>query len=227
MVGKSVVSVPETWSTSPTPTLSHARFMPSAHNNRFLYSPKERIPRKYIFWGGIFGLGLVLIGDRKQVRAFDTPEIDPIFVCGEFLCNYKIWMGVEENSLKKVKEGIRKGESVNLTNGNGITVLMRATSKQQESIVRCLLKNGADPNRKALDVFDGETALYYAASTGNVTIAKLLVSYGAEKNPKCHQNTTYLLTALLPGSTYGFTPLDIAKKNKHKAMINYLERINS
>lgn len=62
---------------------------------------------------------------------------------------------------------------------NGKTLLMHWSAVGDESQVRTLLKHGADVD--SVDD-DGDTALYYALSNGNVRIVEMLLNHGANPN---------------------------------------------
>ena len=83
--------------------------------------------------------------------------------------------------------------------------LTGAASEGNVEKVRQLLAAGADKN--AQDPFVGLTPLHYAASCGHKSVVEVLLAAGADKNLKTKS---------------GETPLDVAKKKGHTALIDVL-----
>jgi ankyrin repeat protein len=75
---------------------------------------------------------------------------------------------------------IQKGAAVEARDGRGRSplVFFAASAGSDIAIARMLLAAGADP--KSEDKLNGETALHYAAQTGDVELAALLIAAGAE-----------------------------------------------
>src|SRR5438034_6063062 len=66
---------------------------------------------------------------------------------------------------------IRAGADVNVTDENGDTALIIATTESSSEVFQSLLDRGANPNARGLN---GETALHYAAMNAILDRAKLL-----------------------------------------------------
>jgi ankyrin repeat protein len=87
---------------------------------------------------------------------------------------------------------------------NGMTPLGDAVlAAQMESVERLLLR-GADPNRRA----NGNTALHWAASKGDIEIARILLDHGA--NPTVRNRE-------------GQTPLELAHKQGETRFVFFLQ----
>lgn len=91
-----------------------------------------------------------------------------------------------------------------------LTPLMRCAMKGRADLVEMLLEVGADVNAVASDV-GGGTALYYAAQGGHIEIARTLLNHGADPR--------------LPDRVLGLTPIDIAARNGHDAVVQLLRGI--
>lgn len=87
---------------------------------------------------------------------------------------------------------------------NGNTALMMAAFKRDGETTRALLDKGAKVNQP------GWTALHYAAAGGDDKIAQLLIERGAQ------------IDALSPRPTGAITPLMMAAREGHDAMVRLL-----
>lgn len=87
---------------------------------------------------------------------------------------------------------------------NGNTALMMAAFKRDEDKARILLDKGAKVNQP------GWTALHYAAASGDVAIAQMLIARGAK------------LDALSPKTSGAFTPLMMAAREGHAEVARLL-----
>lgn len=85
--------------------------------------------------------------------------------------------------------------------------LLAAVKQADIVTVKSLLDAGADIEVRDVRPNQGETPLHHAARTGNVEIAKLLVSRGAKLNGAAHG---------------GFVPLHVAAGLNRRAMADYL-----
>jgi ankyrin repeat protein len=81
---------------------------------------------------------------------------------------------------ERVTSLILRGINANVQCQNGRTALMVAVGRRNNTIVKNLLKNGANPNTQDSD--DGDTALRMAARDGQIEITNLLIKYGADVN---------------------------------------------
>lgn len=105
---------------------------------------------------------------------------------------------VATGNVKKVRELINDGASVNQKDVNGWTLLHLAASRGQERALRVLLEKGGDPLAK--DSVGGFTAMHYAAMHGRTRICRLLLNYEGFEKKK-------LVDAR---SDDGWTPLHVA-----------------
>ena len=87
---------------------------------------------------------------------------------------------------------------------NGNTALMMAAFKRDEDKARVLLDKGAKVNQP------GWAALHYAAASGDVAIAQMLIARGAK------------LDALSPTTSGAFTPLMMAAREGHAEVARLL-----
>lgn len=108
----------------------------------------------------------------------------------------------EEEARERILELLlNKGAAVNLQAGSGKTALMSAVIKDIPALTAKFLKHKADVS--IVDV-DGNTALNYAAETGNIETVKILVREGKRKGlDPDHQNLR------------GLTPLLLAAQEGH------------
>ncbi len=109
---------------------------------------------------------------------------------------------VSSGNLTLVKELIFSGEDVNAANPVGETPLVIAINKGDNSMVRLLLKHGAQPNyldigtascnRLLAQASAGETRFYnlpldIARKKGKQNIVRLLTQYGAKSASDCFE----------------------------------------
>jgi ankyrin repeat protein len=120
---------------------------------------------------------------------------------------------------------------VNRPNPSDETPLMLAALKQQEALVKGLIRRGADINRP------GWTPLHYAATTGHVGIIRLLLEHHAYIDTESPNGTTPLMMAAFYGTPeatkllleegadpllknqQGLTALDFATNGPHKESV--------
>lgn len=88
---------------------------------------------------------------------------------------------------------LASGISVNVTDHDGETALMKAADKGRLEAVKALLAAGANVN--ACDE-DGETALMMAADEGRTEVVRTLIAAGAELNLRDEDGETALMKAL-------------------------------
>ncbi len=112
---------------------------------------------------------------------------------------------------RKVKLLLARGAQVNTQAPSGITALMVAAQyKGNSDSVRLLLQNGAKVNVEG-KVRNDASALFFAAMSGDVKTAKLLLAAGAEREPRMK---------LLGQFTN--TPVIIAATNDEVPMVRFL-----
>jgi ankyrin repeat protein len=85
--------------------------------------------------------------------------------------------------------------------------LIEAVKASNTKYVQSLLDAGADLNARDVRPNEGETPLHHAARTGNVELAALLISKGADPNI---------------AAPSGFTPLHVAAGLNRRAMLEFL-----
>ena len=97
------------------------------------------------------------------------------------------------------------------------TPLMDAVRQNQVEAVRTLLAQGADADEKAAY---GSTALWMAADTGNLALAKLLIEAGANVNQRLDNGEPLLMHAVGQGSRSGRSPELVELLLAHGADVN-------
>jgi Ankyrin repeats (3 copies) len=85
---------------------------------------------------------------------------------------------------------IKSGADVNLSDGEGVTALIRAARGGDIHIARLLIENGADVNAKNSG---GESALHIAAQLGNTGYMKTLIDAKADLNSQDQKGETPLM----------------------------------
>ena len=103
---------------------------------------------------------------------------------------------------------VSKGADVNAKNLRDVTALLFAAEEEHLAVAQFLVSEGADVNAK--DNIERLTALNRVASKGNVEFAQLLVSAGAN---------------VFEPNNRGDTPLVLAQREGHAAMVEYLADI--
>ena len=96
-------------------------------------------------------------------------------------------------SLEEIKELLKKGADVNVSDKYGDTALMVAAINGQLEVVKCLVEGGADLEAKD---GDGDTALLGAAIKGKLDVVKYLAECGAELDVKDKYGITALMRAV-------------------------------
>tara|TARA_B100001250_G_C19604238_1_gene702016 strand:+ start:443 stop:904 length:462 start_codon:yes stop_codon:yes gene_type:complete len=148
---------------------------------------------------------------------------------------------VKSNDFPLVLELIEGSKtSINVSDDSGNWPLVIASYMGHNKILELLLKNGADVS--VLDPSMNATALHAAAYAGRSQAARLLIEYGVEIDKQgpvngytalhdaIWQNNIETALIILKGganknikSNQGQTPLDLAKSNGHKELINLLQ----
>jgi ankyrin repeat protein len=111
----------------------------------------------------------------------------------------------DEASTKKIEQIFQSRRNPNITGNDDMTPLHIACFKEKPDVVNLLLNNCADPNTR--DKF-GLTPLHIASMRGNLPIVRRLLEGGAELDR---------LSQLVE------TAAEVAIKNEHKHIANYLE----
>ena len=85
---------------------------------------------------------------------------------------------------------LREGMPVDVSHGNGRTALHRAAASNQTDVIKRLLLEGADVNRKIR--FFKNTPLHMAAENNSTEAVRFLLDNGADINLKNDDNKTPL-----------------------------------
>lgn len=97
------------------------------------------------------------------------------------------------NNPESLSELLKQGTSINFLGGKGYSPLHGACINGNESIVKLLLSNQADPELKSSD--GGFTALHFAAAEGHLNIVRLLLEHGANPNSRDQWGNTPIFRA--------------------------------
>lgn len=116
------------------------------------------------------------------------------------------WIGGD----KALRRLIRRGHDVNALDDIGESPLHGAASHGHATVVRLLLKNGADPNIAAED--SGLTPLHWACGWGTLSVVRALVRGGADVRVK---------------DKLGHTPQDLALQHNRPVIARWLQRHGS
>ncbi|OQB09690.1 MAG: Ankyrin repeats (3 copies) [Parcubacteria group bacterium ADurb.Bin216] len=117
----------------------------------------------------------------------------------------ELLLAADTNNIKELKKSIKNNAFINTRNINGETPLIIASYKGNHIIVKELIKNGADVNKK--DSRFGITPLSIAGMNGHSTIAEELIIAGADVNTQ---------------NIYGSSPLRISTKNGKSEIVKIL-----
>jgi ankyrin repeat protein len=96
----------------------------------------------------------------------------------------------EQGSELQVKFFITKGADVNAKDKDGVAALHYAAGRGELSMMKVLIKNGANVNIK--NNYIGNTPLHYAVGKGNIEIFKCLINNNANINVKNKNGSTIL-----------------------------------
>ncbi len=146
-------------------------------------------------------------------------------------------LNASKGNFKKMSKHLDNQPIVNGTNAEGFTALQKAAQNGQLSVVKALIKNGANVNQQT--VHGESTALLLACLNNNPTIAAYLIKHGADVNLesslgltplhaaalKCNFANVRMLiaqkeTAVDATNNHGHTALDLAQQHKcsHKVI---------
>lgn len=108
----------------------------------------------------------------------------------------------DDSFVKSIAEGdktvvelfLTAGKSPNLRMSDKLPILIFATSKGHNEIVKLLIAKGADVNGK--DLVYGRTPLIWAIADGKAEIVKILLNKGADINAKAENGLSALMNAI-------------------------------
>ena len=148
----------------------------------------------------------ILKGKREFAKSLilGGAEVNP----PEKLGNSPLYLACRKQWLDVVKMLLAKGAKLNV--GTKLdNCLNNAIIEGNKTLVECLIKAGADVNKKDPDMecYGLKTPLHYAAELGRLDIAKLLVKHNADVNARMAN---------------AYTPLDSAIDKGHKKLAKYL-----
>lgn len=145
----------------------------------------------------------------------------------------------DENTIYNLLSG--NPDLINSFSPDGFTILGLASFFGHISIVKSLLKNGADPNIPSDNQLK-VTPIHSACAISNLQIAKLLISYKADVNARQLQGVTPLHSAAHNGQTLlvklliesgadinaimdnGLTPLNLAQEQKFTETSDFIKK---
>jgi uncharacterized protein len=113
-----------------------------------------------------------------------------------------LWKAVDGGDSLAVAMSIKKCKEANVDideprKSDGVTPLTVASQKGDVASIKCLLKQGANPDRTLVN---GSSILYLAARSGKTEVVKLLVEGGAPiDKPKKSTGATPLMAACRAG----------------------------
>lgn len=111
----------------------------------------------------------------------------------------ELLLDIRLGNLESVREAIDRLEA-DVRGFGGCTPLMIAVQYDQLDIVKLLLFRGRNASRLTAERDDiGRTALHYAAQTGNMTVARLLLAEGASNQIADEHGITPLALAAMSG----------------------------
>ena len=160
------------------------------------------------------------------------------------------WAALANKNVDVFKFLVSQGADVNATDETGATPLQWAVQCNTAEVVQFLISAGADMNAKNIY---GTTMLHCATCNENVEVAKLFISAGADVNARIsfdspsnmagstplHQlayiNRNVEIAELLVSEgadvnakdKAGKTPLDIARENMNKEVVEYLSGLSA
>ncbi|VUC37256.1 unnamed protein product [Clonostachys rosea] len=145
---------------------------------------------------------------------------------------------VKENRTTIIKLLLKRGNAINAKNGRGNTALAEAMLRGNDSVIKLLLENDADPN--VIHGYEGETPLTWAVKEKKTELVKLLLDRGAAIETQNSRGQTALTEAAFNGdeatirvllrqgadpnatNECGSTPLARAFVGKHDASVRLL-----
>ncbi|MBX3118548.1 MAG: ankyrin repeat domain-containing protein [Fimbriimonadaceae bacterium] len=156
------------------------------------------------------GLAMITIGlGHSQERSGRSSTEPPVAARGKF--GQDLFFAVDRRDVAEVESLLKKGADPNSRNGLELSPLHIASASFQPEVMQALIAAGAKPD---LDTIYG-TPLAFAAMSGNMPGAGILLSHGAKVNSVRQDGYTVLMMAANSGS-----PELVAELIKRKADIN-------
>lgn len=100
---------------------------------------------------------------------------------------YRFHAAAWDGKVDAVKEMLKDGVPVNVTNGQGYTALHQAAQCNRTDVVECLLRAGASINQQDES---GDTPLHLAVRNKSSEVTELLVDMGAKVELRNKWNLT-------------------------------------
>ena len=148
----------------------------------------------------------ILAGSFLQVRKTTDP---PVAAKGKF--GQDLFLAIDHRDLSSVQALIKKGADPNSRNGLEFTPLYLASASYQMDVMQELIKAGASPDAESAY----GTPLMFAAATGNVPGANILLSHNVNVNAVRSDG----MSVLMMGANSG-NPDFVATMVQHKADVN-------
>ena len=145
-------------------------------------------------------------GQEKSARKSTDPPVPSRGKLGQDL-----FLAIDHRDLSAVQSLIKQGADPDSRNGLEFTPLYIAAASFQPAAMQALLQAGAKPDADS----SYGTALTFAAASGNVDGANLLLSLGVNVNATKNDGTTVLMMAANAGS-----PEIVGELLKRKADVN-------
>jgi len=143
--------------------------------------------------------------NEMRVAALGDPNTYPRYHGEDLVFAYPLHAAALNDDVTLAIRLMETGTPVDVRDRDGRTPLMVAAAFGNRAVAEALLAGRADP--RARDRLFGDTALHFAALSGRVEVAELLLSHGVGVNT---------------GANMGETPLHYAALYNHRKMIIFL-----
>uniref|UniRef100_A0A1X7TJ82 Uncharacterized protein n=1 Tax=Amphimedon queenslandica TaxID=400682 RepID=A0A1X7TJ82_AMPQE len=170
------------------------------------------------------------------------PTTSTDLVVNESFKDLELWFACLDGDVERANRLIKDGADIELKGQGGHSPLSIAAYSNRTEVVRLLLSSGA--NVDAVDEHN-RSALFWSAFHGSMTMTKVLLDYEADMNLLTKKSrSTVLMGATSTGrldivkllvsrgaswkvaNEDGLTALDIAKKDNHEHLIQYLSSLD-
>ena len=149
--------------------------------------------KRIVAVAGLFcGLSIVVIGvQQKQARRTTDPPI-----AGRGKLGQDLFLAIDHRNTSEIKALLSKGADPNSRNGLEFTPLYIASASFQMDVMVELLNAGAEPDAES----NYGTPLMFAAGSGNLAGAKILLAKGVDINAGRNDGMTVLMAASYSGN---------------------------